>query len=250
MHNKIYILVRKNNENEKLLFYVENEVLAEICNRFLNKNCKFSYAIQRKVFDDLEYLKFQYLNLKKIKNFDEFVQQQIHSQTQEPRIDKEISTFVKLNNLWYKLDDAFSMEHAVIYDFYNKPHKVNATVLEKQQAENWSKLDWSNTKVYDNYETGLLSPSGKFYGCDLKYMEQCANFVLHMTLKQLSKLGFVQINAVKHQHKKELVAYPVLLSLTASSLTEAQLNFLEKRNVAYHHDYFEENQNVKQDLCM
>ncbi len=248
MDKKIYFLVRKNSNSEKRLFYVENEILAEICNRFFNKNCRFSYEVQKLSLSELELLKIQFSSVKKINSFDDFITLQIHTETQEPRKQTKNSTFVKLNNFWYKLDSAFPLENAVLYDYSGKPIKANASSLEKKQAENWSKLDWSNTKVLGKYETGLLSPSGEFYGCDLKFMEQCANFVLNMSLKQLSKLGFVQINAVNHQHKKELIAYPVLLYQGLSNLTNAQVRFLRQKNVLYYKEYFVESTNLTFDL--
>jgi hypothetical protein len=104
--------------------------------------------------------------------------------------------FVFIYDLWWRIKDENSPLYNVKLYNYNDSNCGNHDVSKCKIvfADNWDKLDWSNTSILSNKEkTGWLSPSGKFYGCDYRNHAIQALLVHHKKEDELEKLGWIKI---------------------------------------------------------
>lgn len=91
------------------------------------------------------------------------------------------------------------------------------------EVDSWEDLDWSCLLDSDS-PIGWVSPTGDFYGCDVRAHEDVAYWVLHSSERELELKGWVKIYLDTFIH--ELGWYSDKLHLTS-----AQLHVLENKGL-------------------
>ncbi len=141
--------------------------------------------------------------------------------------DKSKKAFVKIDNFWWRLSLTTPLDKATVYN-YSGGHmsEIDCTKKEIVEAEDWEFLDWKGTVLYDDhFNTGWLSPSGDFYGCDYRAHYMCALMVLRQDDKKLEEKGYIRIT--KSINKDELSAQiPYFLNHTYPKPTKKQMDYL------------------------
>lgn len=116
-------------------------------------------------------------------------------------------TFVKVDNYWWELDTTTPLSSATIYNrMGGKQTELDLTNAQIMEAQKWSDLDWKGTSVYDNkYQTGWLSPQGKFFGCDYTNHTSQAKLVHNLTEREMENLGWIKLTHIRNNFN-EVVA--------------------------------------------
>lgn len=106
-----------------------------------------------------------------------------------------MNKYVKLENIWWQYDESTPKNKATIENYYNGKYlDVDLTNWKIVEAKNWSKLNWKGTCVYgDNFNTGWLTPKGKFFGCNYRYHNLHALMIHGCDEKFLEKKGWIKI---------------------------------------------------------
>lgn len=104
--------------------------------------------------------------------------------------------FVKYKNYWWEYKPEDSLREATLYNAVGgRMSFCDIRFCEVATADNFSKLDWSGTAVFDNekYLSGWLSPKGEFWGCDYRHHDDLAYYVLGKQTYQLENEGYIKI---------------------------------------------------------
>lgn len=135
--------------------------------------------------------------------------------------------FVKYKQSWYQVVDKQNEEKAELLSMKNKTVFANIKGLETCVAEDFSMLDWTNSVILNNnYETGWLSPEGKFYGCDYEHHAAQAYFVHKCFECDLERKGFIKLTYVDRRAKRLVALYNKIDN--KYFITPKQYNFLSK----------------------
>lgn len=171
---------------------------------------------------------------KNFENFKNFMLNKLDNKGTVYKKQTEDKVFVKYDNFWWEYDFNTPLDKATLHNFAGgKQSDVDIRNMVIQEAKDWQFLDWKGTKIYDNnYETGWLSPSGEFFGCDHYNHITQANLLHNLTERDMEKDGWIKITYML-KNKDELVA---LLGYDNNynriCPNAKQLSFLQKSNIS------------------
>lgn len=141
--------------------------------------------------------------------------------------DSSKNAFVKIDNYWWKLSLTTPLDKATVYN-YSGGHmsEIDCTKKEIVEATDWEFLDWKGTVLYDDkFDTGWLSPSGEFFGCDYRAHYMCALMVLRQEDKKLEEKGYIRITK-SFENDKLSAQIPYFLNHSYPKPTKKQMDYL------------------------
>ena len=102
--------------------------------------------------------------------------------------------------------------------------------LEIIEVENEDELDYSFL-IDDSYETGWLSPDGRWYGCEYYSHEEVADKIFKSSGDDLKDKGWKAIS--RNYQNKKLVLYGAWWTDFGRRMTTEQINTLKQRELDY-----------------
>ena len=138
--------------------------------------------------------------------------------------------FAKYENFWWQWDDNTPKESACLYNMFGgKSSNCDIRNCQIVDAEDFDKLNWAGTSIFNNSRYGWLDREGKFYGCDYRHHDLQAKLVHGSSRAKLEKLGWVIIVKMPLEETGKLLA---LYHTGDDSIipTGKQLEYLSNRN--------------------
>lgn len=123
--------------------------------------------------------------------------------------------FVKLNlfkakyPFWWEYDESTPISCATLKTEAGREYKgVNLENENIVTASSWQELDWNGTAILnEDFDTGWLSPSGKFYGCAYTLHSSQAMLVHGKREEDVEREGYIKITRFSSVGKLEVLFF-------------------------------------------